>query len=256
MKESVQVWQIPLQVSSGMLRTYAECLSVDERSRADRFRFPDDRRRFMVARGTLRYLLSHQLDCLPEEISFCYGKYGKPSLEKPIKEPVAVDRLGANGQTAAGLADQSAGEHCHLHFNISHSGELALCVLGYERRVGIDIEKLKKIQRLEGMMERCLSAQEQARVKASNNSLEAFLTYWTCKEAYLKAIGLGLSQPMTSVEVEMDPLRLVRVPDECKEGWRLHLIDVPDEYAGALVVAGDSLVECERWDHSTQLSVG
>ena len=249
MKDTVQVWQIPLQVSSSVLQAYAKCLSVDERSRADRFRFPDDRRRYTVARGTLRYLLSQQFACLPEEISFCYSKYGKPSVE-----PMGSDGLTTAQPSSQSAGDQSAGENCDFHFNISHSGELALCALGYSRRVGIDIEKLKGIQRLEGMMDRCLSLREQSNVKASDTPLEAFLTYWTCKEAYLKAIGLGLSQSMTTVEVEMEPLSLSRVPNDCVEGWRLHLVDVPEGYTGALVVAGDALVVCDRWTHSTTLS--
>ncbi|MEL6554111.1 MAG: 4'-phosphopantetheinyl transferase superfamily protein [Cyanobacteria bacterium J06621_11] len=239
MKDTVQVWQIPLQVSNDILEAYESCLSVDERSRADRFRFPDDKRRFTVARGTLRHLLSQQFACLPEQISFCYGKYGKPSIEP----------IGSAGQTTARSSNLSESEHCDFHFNISHSGELALCVLGHRHRVGIDIERFKEIQRLESMMERCLSPLEQTQVQASENPLEAFLTYWTCKEAYLKAIGLGLSQPMTTVEVDMDLLKLIRVPDDCIEGWRLHAVTVPDGYAAALVVAGDSLVEFKRWHH-------
>ncbi|MEL7331853.1 MAG: 4'-phosphopantetheinyl transferase superfamily protein [Cyanobacteria bacterium J06560_2] len=235
MNNSIQVWQIPLQVSDEIVQSYERCLAVDERSRADRFRFPDDRRRFVVARGTLRHLLSHQLNCTPQAIAFCYGQYGKPQVEP----------TGSEGQTTA----QSTPGNCDFHFNISHSGELALCALGQDHRVGIDVEKMKEIQRLDSMMSRCLLPNEQALVKASQRPLQAFLKYWTCKEAYLKAIGMGLRQSMTTVEVEMSPPRLVQVPDSCSEGWQLHLIEVPEGYAGALVVEGNSLIEVKNWEH-------
>ncbi|MEO1637131.1 MAG: 4'-phosphopantetheinyl transferase superfamily protein [Cyanobacteria bacterium J06631_9] len=225
----VEVWQISLQVSEDVQHRYWQCLSADEQTRANRFRFADDKRKFTIARGTLRYLLSQQLRCPPKDIDFCYGPYGKPGLE----------------QNAAGLGANS----CDFHFNISHSGELALCALGGDRRVGIDIEKLKPMQRLDNMMERCLSAQEQAEVMSTAQPAEAFLQRWTCKEAYLKAIGLGLSQSMKTVEVDIAKSRLLCVPKDHAAGWTLHLVDVPKGYVGALVTAGDVPTQFGEWQH-------
>ncbi|MEL7357567.1 MAG: 4'-phosphopantetheinyl transferase superfamily protein [Cyanobacteria bacterium J06634_6] len=241
MSNAVEIWQIPLQVSESALQSYWRCLSNDEQARADRFHFPDDKRRFTVARGTLRYLLGTQVGRLPHELTFCYGPYGKPSLGQ-----VMIDQ----GRQEPQLVAKSGSEACDFHFNISHSGELALCVLGGTRRVGIDIEKFKPMQRLESMMERCLSSQEQIEVSATERPAEAFLWRWTCKEAYLKAIGLGLSQSMKTVEVDMAIPRLVRVPQDCPEGWTLHKVDVPKEYAGALVVAGDAPIQFSQWQHA------
>jgi len=226
MSRSVQVWQIPLEVSEETLQVYEKCLSEDERSRANRFRFPDDRRRFIVARGTLRHLLSQAFDRSPQAIEFCYGEYGKPSI--------ASDNDGT----------------CNFHFNVSHSGELALCVLGGDRRVGIDIEKLKPISRLDSMMGRCLSQQELAQIENEPDPTRAFLQRWTCKEAYLKAIGLGLSQPMQTVEVEIMPHRLVSVPKDCESGWQLHPVEVPNAYVSALVTEGNASVIFDHWHHA------
>lgn len=234
MADAVEVWKIPLTVSEEILETYVNCLSVDERSRADRFRFPDDRRKFIVARGTLRYLLSQQFGQPPAAIEFCYGKYGKPSVDTTAQTETA----------------QSSPGSCDFHFNISHSGELALCAFGHHRRVGIDLEKLKDIQRLDGMMERCLSPHEQCEVAAAPNSLQAFLQRWTCKEAYLKAIGLGLVQPMATVEVALNPPKLISVPNHCELGWQLHLIEVPSDYVSALVVEGHTEITLSHWQHS------
>ena len=225
MTRFVQVWQIPLEVSEEKLQVYASCLSVDERSRADRFRFPDDSRRFTVARGTLRHLLGKQFGRSPQAIEFCYGEYGKPS--------VVSDNEGS----------------CNFYFNVSHSGELALCALGHRHQVGIDIEKLKPIQRLDSMMERCLSGKERAQVVQEKDPVYAFLQRWTCKEAYLKATGVGLSQSMAAVEVEIAPPRFLCVPEDCAQGWHLHVVDVPKGYVGAAAVAGDARIQLNLWQH-------
>ncbi len=226
MSDGIQVWQIPLQVSLNTVDGYLACLSEDEILRANRFKFPDDRRRFVVARGALRYLLSQHIGKAPAAIEFGYGKYGKPFVKQSFSaqsQPVdASDVLPCEA----------------FQFNLSHSGDLALCGLGWHRKVGVDIEKIRSISRLEMMMERCLSTAEQNRVNAARpeDQSRLFLEYWTCKEAYLKATGLGLIQSMQKVEVEAS--RLVHVPDDYAEGWQLYSIAVPEGYVAALVVAG------------------
>lgn len=227
MNEAVRVWRVSLLVSEKQVAEYAQCLSEDEQSRASRFRFEADRRKFVVARGVLRHLLSKQLGCSAIAITFDYGKHGKPETTVPIE-----------GSTP-------------FHFNLSHSGELALCALGGDCPVGVDIEKVKSIQRIDGMIKRCLVDAEKAQVFSlpSDQQVRAFLQYWTCKEAYLKAIGLGLAQPMTSVEVDLTAPRLVSTPEDCLEGWRLHRLALSEDYVGALVVAGEPTVEINCWQH-------
>ena len=226
MDEAVRVWRVPLRVSDKVVARYAQCLSEDERARASRFRFEQDRRKFVVARGTLRHLLGRRLDCTAAAIAFCYGKYGKPESVSPI---------GAGS----------------FHFNLSHSGEMALCALGGDRTVGIDIEQVRPIQRLDSMIERCLVSVEKLQIIAQPKDQQArgFLQYWTCKEAYLKAIGLGLAQSMTTIEIDLSVPRLVTTPKQCAQGWHLHTLDLPEAYVGALVVAGKSAVEIDCWQH-------
>lgn len=230
MSDPVRLWKVPLIVSDETLAGYFCCLSSDEKERANRFRFADDRRRFVVARGTLRHLLGREFARSPQSITFCYSKYGKPSMSQT--------------STAA---------FCDFHFNLSHSGELALCVLGGDRRVGVDIEIIRPIQRLENMMERCLSKAEQKQVESTAEPLRAFLQRWTCKEAYLKAIGKGLSQSMQAVEVDETLSRLLHVPDDCHEGWHLQTVelpeDLPETYVGALVIAGNAQMQLNDWQH-------
>lgn len=286
MGKAVQVWMIPLDVSEDTLRRYFTYLSEDEQVRADRFRFEADRRRFAVARGTLRQLLAREFGQTPHEIEFCYGEYGKPTLgpRAPRQHawPDAQSLAQIEGATAEGLKKE-----CRFHFNLSHSGEVALCALGHHRPIGIDIEKIKPMQRLDSMMSRCFTQQEQRQVAQTDNPSHTFLQYWTCKEAYLKAIGLGLTQSMQTVEVQLAPPRLITVPQKRPEGWQLSLLSLPtanpsksatqavtqavtqeasrganqgasqgasqkaqsDEYVCALVVAGAATVNIHPWTH-------
>jgi 4'-phosphopantetheinyl transferase len=179
MIDAVQIWKIPLQVSEWTSARYFNCLSADEKIRAERFRFEQDRRRFVVARGSLRHLLSEQLHQAPERIKFGYGEYGKPCM----KETFRTRPLAANVSDVSDVSDaltvsdtsnvsdalteaanctlpsllpaavDSMATDADFHFNLSHSGELALCALGYARPVGIDIEAVKPMNRLEGLMD-------------------------------------------------------------------------------------------------------
>jgi 4'-phosphopantetheinyl transferase len=230
---AIEIWQIPLGVSADRLDRYFACLSKDEQAKATRFRFADDRRRFIVARATLRHLLGLRLKRSPETISFCYSEYGKPRIDP---------------STAASTMPNAS---CEFHFNLSHSGELALCALGGEHTVGVDIEAVKPMQRLDSLIDRCLSANERSQVQAAADQPRAFLQRWTCKEAYLKAIGLGLSQSMQMVEVQLAPPLLAQVPHDCDEGWNLYLLALPADYVGALVVRGSAAIQLRQWQHVT-----
>lgn len=245
MRNTVQVWQISLQgfasKSDELIRYYRACLSPDEKDKADRFRFPEDRRRFTIARGTLRHLLSHQLNQNPQDVVFCYGKYGKPS----------VAAVGSQANETRTSFHSLAEAGCEFHFNLSHSGEMALCALGYERSVGVDVEAVKPIKRLDGLMKRTLVAEEQRQVAMVTAAAQPreFLQRWTCKEAYLKAIGLGLAQPMQTVEVCLSPPQFLQVPESCLEGWHLHVVSLPEGYVGALAIAGKAEITQHHWQH-------
>lgn len=248
MSNVVQVWQIPLDVSDNTVSSYFSCLSNDEQAKANRFRFDKDRRRYIVARGSLRHLLSHQLGPSPADIEFCYGDYGKPSIQAPRQHSILAKSV---------LAKESIGEDVPytFHFNLSHSGEMALCALGNQQKVGVDIEYMKPIKRLESMMERCFSASEQQQIRSADRPFQSFLQHWTCKEAYLKAIGLGLTESMQTIEVQLTPPQLVKVPYACPEGWHLTVLPLSSYYVGALVTADTARVNLRRWQHTQASSV-
>jgi len=110
----IRCWSVRLDVAP---EAFYATLSEDERSRAARFRFERDRRRFVVARGALRELLGRHLDTRASDLRFVYNAFGKPALS-----PEFGDRL---------------------KFNLSHSAELALIAVARDREVGVDVEYLR-----------------------------------------------------------------------------------------------------------------
>lgn len=194
------VWQLYLPAFQSFLSPWWEWLSPDEQARAQRFYRVEDRDRFILSRGGLRYLLSRYLACRPETLDFTYSHYGKPSLVADAK----------------------------LSFNLAHSGAWVVYALSWETLVGIDVEQIQPRAYLEGLVERCLTPAERQTLAADpQERLHHFFQYWTVKEAHLKAIGLGLSYPMTDIQVEWRPYphlsRAAQTEDFVGKRWSLQV---------------------------------
>lgn len=186
-----------------------DCLSQDEVERANRFRFDRDRTRFVQSRGSLRHILSRYIGTAPQALTFTYSPHGKPSLAA----------------------------FPHLSFNLSHSGDMALCAVTRHRRVGVDVEQHRHITHFDSLSRRCLTEAERRTLEPLPEAerQQLFLQYWTGKEAYLKAIGCGLTQSLTSVSVQLSPPRLVQVPEP--GDWHLYPV-VVEQGAAAVVIEG------------------
>lgn len=208
--DQVHLWRIPLVEGDQVASDLFPYLSMDERHRAQQFRHQLDRNRYVVSRGALRQILAQYLQRSPEGLQFTYGPHGKPEL--------------------AGV-DQT-----RVRFNVSHAADWAICAISCDRTVGVDLECLRPLRRLDSLVNRCLSPQEQQAFRHAAHPPAEFLRYWTGKEAYLKAVGKGLTQSMQSVEIVFSPQPRILCADAfC---WSLHLFSPEPNYTGALVVAG------------------
>ncbi|HEV2669469.1 MAG TPA: 4'-phosphopantetheinyl transferase superfamily protein [Gemmatimonadales bacterium] len=161
----VQSWCVPLDVPRETVACCYATLSADERARSGRLRFAADRRRFIVARGSLRQLLGRCLDTAPGGIRFAYNAFGKPALS-----PECGSRLT---------------------FNLSHSADLALIAIARDRDVGVDLECIRADFDYAEIARSCFSEEEL--------DPQTFFRYWTRREAYVKARGEGL--PDDPVEI-------------------------------------------------------
>ncbi len=160
-------------------------LDPEERNRAGRLRLPSDRDRFIARRGRLRLLLAEAVGCVPSKISYAHGEFGKPRLE--------------------GGGD--------LRFNLSHSDGLALCVIGRGVELGCDIERRREEFADEATAERFFALGERRSLRSlpHDRRVHGFFDCWTRKEAYVKALGTGLSCPLDSFEVSLAPRGTSRV---------------------------------------------
>jgi len=214
----VHVWRAFLHEVEPHLHALAQTLSADERHKAERFYFERDRKRFVSSHGILRKILGRYLRLEPNRLKFLYGSHGKPTL----------------GGTTDGHS---------LCFNMSHSHDLAIFAFTWGRRIGVDVEYVRPMPDSEEITEHFFSPQENAVFRAvpASRKLETFFNCWTRKEAFLKAVGDGLSRFLDSFDVSLvpgEPARLLCVEGDPLEAsrWHLRALAPAHGYVGAFVV--------------------
>lgn len=221
----IHVWRVDLDQPDEVVQRFRSTLEDDEVHRADRFHFERDRRAFTVSRGFLRHVLGRYLTARPEDLRFAYGPYGKPALNDEHKQS-------------------------SLRFNMSHSRGVGLVAVTDTKELGVDVEYIRPDFASEAIARRFFSSREVSAFNALSNELRvaAFFRCWTRKEAYIKAIGLGLSQPLDGFDVTLAPEAppaLLRTDEGDASRWSLSDIDVGSDYAAALVVEGQiSEIRC------------
>jgi 4'-phosphopantetheinyl transferase len=204
----VHVWRIDVAEWRPHVPILRRLLAADERVRADRFRFEADAHRLIIGRGVLRMLIGELLHMLPERVAFTYSDSGKPSI------------VG-------------------VHFNVAHSGELIL-IATHKYRIGVDVERVDRMVDVVAMSGVCFTAGERALILESAATQEAFFRLWTRKEAWLKAVGSGLSVPLRLVDVA-DTTAPMIAPGAVIAGTPpSRIIDLPTEpgYVAACAVSG------------------
>jgi 4'-phosphopantetheinyl transferase len=215
----IHVWYIPLDLPNPAVARLRESLSPAECERADRFHFDKHRAQFVSTRGTLRLLLSSYLDIPAERIGFQYSDHGKPNL-----------------------ADSSRRKS--LEFNLSHTEGMAIFGFCRGRRIGVDIEHLRTDFRTAEIAERFFSVSERAALREipAARSHEFFFRLWTRKEAYIKALGEGLSHPLSQFDVSLDEIaRLLATRPDAAEAqrWRLQNLPIAPDFVAAMALEID-----------------
>jgi 4'-phosphopantetheinyl transferase len=161
----VHVWAVRLDVDEAAILAAKELLSAGEVERANRFVVDKPRRNFVVSRAALRSILGGYLRQPPGEVAIVARANGKPQLH---------------------IGD--------LAFNLSHSADLALVAVTRDCEVGVDVEAMRPIERLEELARRNFHPAEIAAIVAAQaaDAPALFFQCWTRKEAVLKAMGDGL----------------------------------------------------------------
>lgn len=215
----VHVWRIELDCAATSAAALRATLSPEEEQRAARFRSLELCARWTVARGALRCILATYARCEPSVLVFRAGPHGKPALAWPVQD---------------------------IPFNLSHTGGLALLAIAGSGRVGIDAETVRSKIEVEDLSRRFFAPAEAAEILALSPDarLAAFFTCWTRKEAFVKALGGGLSVPLDCFQVSVrsdEPARVLWVDGEESDRWSLLDVGEPG-VAAALVVEGPAPV--------------
>ena len=227
-ENEIHIWLVRLD-GSFCMRCGIQLLSTDEQERAAKFKFQNDRRRYIVAHTALRLLLSQYANVSSSELNFFASAYGKPFLAAP------------------------AG---NIQFNLSHSHEVALIAVTEGREIGVDVEWIRKDFAFAEVAERFFTESEVAALHSlpHNFQREAFYKCWTSKEAFLKAKGTGLSGELDEVEIILIPEEGVRVNGTISN-WNLVELSPCAGYAGALALEGSECrLKCFQWRPTNDLT--
>lgn len=224
------VWVLTLDRFRSTLPHLSDCLPEDERVRAGRFRFEDDRCRFLIGRACARQLLAAYLaEADPARLPLREGAHGKPFLER---DP-----------------DPS------IRFNWSHSGEIVAVAFSRDADIGVDIERVDRATDIDAVAERVFSATELAAYRTFEGEArrEAFFNGWTRKEAFIKATGEGLSRALQGFDVEIRPGRPPRIlaidgEPAAAARWTVQAFSPRPGYVGAVAVHAPGVrVAWPRW---------
>lgn len=165
-------------------------LTPDERKKRDRFRFEKDQHSCLITRALVRTVLSKYADVPPEAWRFITNDYGRPEIDMPR-------------------------DARWLRFNVSHTNGLIGMIVARDREVGVDVEDRDRTGRLLNVADRYFSPSEVEALHAlpEEEQLERFFLYWTLKESYIKARGMGLAIPLghfsfafeDAITIDFDP---------------------------------------------------
>lgn len=208
------IYRINLTIPENRFEKAFSILSAQERKRADRYQVEAPRRQFIACRAALRVLLSQYIGCPPAEIQLTSGRFGKPYL-KAAKE----------GQS--------------FHFNVSHSADLGLIGLS-QSPIGVDLEQITPRIQARSLVSMVLSPQETALWRQLSPSLhqEQIVNLWVCKEAFLKAVGLGIADCLQQVSFPIPlPTDQPFAPSDIDASLQIHLEEEGNCYSNPWMIA-------------------
>jgi 4'-phosphopantetheinyl transferase len=164
-----------------LILAYDALLTEDERAKVSRYRFEKDRHTSLVTRALVRTVLSRYAAVSPGDWRFIANEFGRPEISEP-------------------RAERS------LRFNLSHTEGLVVCLVGRDREVGVDVENRARGGDLLDVADRFFSPFEVKALRAlpPEEQMDRFFLYWTLKESYIKARGMGLAISLSAFSFDLD----------------------------------------------------
>lgn len=222
--QSMVVWRADLR-AIGQFPNFSANLDPTEAKRASAFVFDRDRRRYTAGRTFLKGMLAQYLRCLPGAVRIAESERGKPFLAAPART---------------------------LEFNVSHCEDIYVLAITRRAQVGIDIELAREVDDAQELARSVFSPAERRQLdEAGGRVSAAFLRGWTRKEAYVKALGVGIGVELPAIHVGLESgSRLVAVPDLSGPPLLVQSLQ-PDDLAHIAVACGQEISNtvCFDVDH-------
>lgn len=211
----VQVWWATWPQDLAAPAGWYRLLDASERARCQRLARAQDRGQYVMAHALLRLALSSLAGGPAEQWRFRASEHGRPEVAEPAQ---AAD----------------------IRFSLSHTRGLVACAVGAGVQVGVDVEAVEDGPGIHEASELFLAPTEREDCQAlpSAQRTGRLYEYWTLKEAFAKALGLGLHLPLHSAAFELDPPGgpRVRCDHPAGEGWRFDLAAPTSEHRMATAV--------------------
>ena len=217
-ENEIHIWNYTLKPDKKLAEFYFDNLTEEEKDKAEKIIIKEVKYRNILSRVITKKILANYLDKKLNRIHYCYNRFGKPGLSSEINP-------------------------MNLNFNISHSGDLGIIAISKNNPVGIDIEQILELNDLDNLMDLIFTESEIKQIDLLDHfdKTKMFYKIWTAKEAFVKAIGQGLSFPVKNIELEINHLENISIkyikkfPDSLND-WQL-LSFVPEEnYISTLAV--------------------
>lgn len=217
MSSTIHIWRISLAPSPMSPECLEDVLSPAEHARADAFRFAHDRARWVRTRGIVRVLLGRYLQCPPSHVPLTSGAHGKPALMPGFR---AVP----------------------LHVNWSHTEDMALLALSERGEVGVDVERIRTNFDPLPLAQSVFAPDEITCLRDAfpTKRRALFFTFWTAREAILKAQGTGFS--ITPPEFSVGGLAHQETAQA--QGMTVRVLPVGGGHAAAVAVWGEDPQIC------------
>jgi 4'-phosphopantetheinyl transferase len=186
----IDFWYHPLDASTDQHQEYWRILDTTEQQRAIKFSNSLLRERYIVAHGRLRRILASYVNDSAENLVFQKNAHGKPYLSA----------------------------YSDLAFNLSHSENSMVLAVAKNCQLGIDIEHCKPRSSMAALVDKCFAVEEASywQQLPETEQLRAFYQFWTRKEAFVKATGLGITLGLKNCALNPDnPQQFLSVPNGC-----------------------------------------
>jgi len=215
----IHLWfAFPQQISEPkLLNEYAQLLNPEEKQRWQQFRFPKHQHQYLITRALVRTTLANYANLQPQKLQFSANKYGKPKL-KHVSTP--------------------------LFFNLSNTDTLIVCAISQQQQIGVDVESIQHKTSSVDIAHRFFAAQEYQDLIAlpQQDQRQRFFQFWTLKEAFIKAKGMGLSLPLDKFAFSIMPktklltLKMHVQLEEIASNWSCWLLQPNTEHYTSVCV--------------------